>query len=105
MENEIKILQNMNMEVEKLQKEYCDKKRELKEVEANLYLFGEEEVKKTLNKDKVSVKDKENFVTLKTTAQAKAVDNAYLAYKYAQREYEIKTLEFKAKNPTAKTII
>lgn len=98
-EQAIKELQAMNQEVMKLQTIYCDKKTALTELDAQLYLYGEEQVKEALGKEKPSQKDKEYFATLQTLKLQKEVDSAYLAYKYSQENYKIKKMEFRAKHP------
>ena len=99
MQEAIKKLQEKNQEIKQLQAEHCNKKAELSELEAQLYLFGEEEVKKALGKEKVTQKDKEYFIQLKTLKAQRDVDNTYLEYKYAQEEYKILKMEFRAKYP------
>lgn len=99
-EKEIKNLQAMNQEVMKLQKEYCDKKSSQKELEAQLYLYGEEQVKEALGKEKPSQKDKEYFAQLQTLKLQKEVETAYLEYKYSQENFKLKKMEFRAKYPT-----
>lgn len=94
----IKDLQKANQEVKNLQGVYVQKKIALKELEANIYLFGDEQVKEALGKDKVSQKDKENFVQLKTLKLQAEVENAYLEYKYAQEDFKLLKLEFRAEN-------
>lgn len=99
-EQEIKALQAMNQEVMKLQTVYCDKKSSQKELEAQLYLYGEEQVKEALGKEKPSQKDKEYFAQLQTLKLQKEVETAYLEYKYSQENYKLKKMEFRAKYPT-----
>lgn len=97
-EQEIKKLQDKNQEIKELQTIHCNKKADLSELEANLYLFGEDQVKEALGKEKVSQKDKEYFVQLKTLKLAREVDTAYLNYKYAQEEFKILKLKFRAEH-------
>ena len=98
MQEAIKNLQEMNKQIKELQAEHCDKKAKLSELEAQLYLFGEEEVKKALGKEKVTQKDKEYFIQLKTLKAQRDVDNAYLNYKYAQEEFKILKMKFRAEH-------
>ena len=103
MNNAIEKLTNMNAEIRKLQKIYCEKKTELKQLESELYLYGEEEVKKAIGKDKPSQKDKEHYCQLKTLKLSSDVDKAYLDYKYAQEEFKIMKMAFKAEHPNNET--
>ena len=98
MEKEIKELQQLNEQVNNLYTIHCEKKAELKELEAELYLFGEDKVKEALGKDKVSQKDKEYFIQLKTIKMQSAVDYAYVQYKQAQEDYKIKKMAFRCKH-------
>lgn len=99
-EKEIETLQKMNQEVNRLQNIYCDKKLELKELEAQIYLFGDEQVKEATGKERPSQKDKEYFASLKTLKLQSEADKAYLEYKYSKENYELKKMEFRAKHPT-----
>ena len=98
MQEAIKKLQDKNQEIKELQTNHCNKKADLSELEAQLYLFGEDQVKEALGKEKVSQKDKEYFVQLKTLKLAREVDTAYLNYKYAQEEFKILKLKFRAEH-------
>lgn len=99
MQEAIKQLQEKNQEIKELQTLHCNKKAELSELEAQIYLFGEDQVKEALGKEKVTQKDKEYFIQLKTLKLQKEVDNTYLEYKYAQEEFKILKMEFRAKYP------
>lgn len=94
----MKTLQEKNLEVKALQKAYVQKKIELKELESTIYLFGDEQVKEALGKEKVSQKDKEHFVQLKTLKLEAEVENAYLEYKYAQEAYKLLKLQFRVEH-------
>lgn len=97
-EQEIKKLQEKNQEIKELQTIHCNKKTDLSELEAQLYLFGEDKVKEALGKEKVSQKDKEYFIQLKTLKLVREVDTAYLNYKYAQEEFKILKMKFRAEH-------
>ena len=97
MQEEIKTLQKMNQQVYELQKEHCNKKAELKGMIAEIYLYGEDQVKEATGKDKITQKDKEYFAELKTLKLQAEVDQAYLDYKYCQENYKLKKMEFNAK--------
>ena len=98
MQEAIKQLQEKNQEIKELQTLHCNKKADLSELEAQLYLFGEDKVKEALGKEKVSQKDKEYFVQLKTLKLQREVDTAYLNYKYAQEDFKILKMKFRAEH-------
>ena len=98
MQEQINTLQQKNQEIKELQKQHLNKKADLQELEAQIYLFGEDQVKEALGKEKVSQKDKEYFVQLQTVKLQREIDNAYLEYKYAQEEFKILKMKFRAEH-------
>ena len=83
-------LDELNEMVTEAQVQYYRLRKELKQREAELFLFAD--VNEILGR-KATQKDKEHFVTIMTSELKGSVDDAYINYQYASRKYENAKLE------------
>ena len=82
-------LHDLNDELTDSQESYLAAKRELKIAEAELWIDPEIDWEQEVGKSKPTQKDKESWITLQLETRKQDVDEKYIAYQYAQRQYDI----------------
>ena len=93
---EIKDLKSLGTHVNDCEKALAEAKISLKREQSKLFLtVSDEEIKELTDKPKVTQKERETFVDLKTLPLVEKVNEAQANLKTAKCEFEIALLEFK----------